>query len=85
MAVGLKAKVNKCDPLKNKTKALRACSDSCAKTVERWVLRKPEEKISITKLNHLTFHAIIKRDGGPFVSRSGSEGAKRVYDWVDDL
>ncbi|KAK0615606.1 hypothetical protein B0T17DRAFT_644611 [Bombardia bombarda] len=70
----LKNKVKKCDPLESKNKALESCGTYCNQIVDRWVYRK---------LHHLTFIAIIKREGGPFLSHGG--GTKQTFDWMEDM
>ncbi|GAB1316143.1 hypothetical protein MFIFM68171_06353 [Madurella fahalii] len=81
--LSLKKQVEACDPLKNKQNALKQCSEHCNERVARWVFRDPDNANSIFKMHPLTFAAIIRRQGGEFLSRSG--GAKQKYHWMEDM
>ncbi|KAK3682297.1 hypothetical protein B0T22DRAFT_470765 [Podospora appendiculata] len=81
----LKNKVSKNDPLRKgkTTAALKECGEHCAARVHRWVFKEPDNQKSATKLHAHTFRAIIKREGGEFVSHSG--GFKKRYCWMEDM
>ncbi|KAK0743019.1 hypothetical protein B0T18DRAFT_467953 [Schizothecium vesticola] len=75
--------IRNCDPLLGYTAAIEKCQQELCEVVQSWARRYPSNKNRLQLLNHMTFGAIIRRNGGPFTSNAG--GKKTYYHWMEDL
>jgi hypothetical protein len=72
-----------CDPLRGYRDAIKECQKKLCEVVKNWARRFPGDKYRRQRVNHMTFAAIIRRSGGPFISNAG--GVKTQYHWMEDL
>ncbi|KAI1810129.1 hypothetical protein GGS20DRAFT_568909 [Poronia punctata] len=66
------------DPLANKEDLLNACAESCPILVRKWGYQSSG---SARTLHGSIYKAILRRTGGPYVSRRRAQ----TYNWLEDI
>jgi hypothetical protein len=74
--------VKSLDPFKQIYTTKGACRRVACTVVTRWAMKSPENKRSAAEMHWTTFDAILKRNGGPYRSKSGE---KREYNIPEAL
>lgn len=78
--------VKKSNPLARreggKKGALEGCMEDLRDQVQKWQYVDPDDEKCTRRLHHRTQLAIIKVNGGKFISRGG--GKKRIFNWMED-
>ncbi|KAK3332003.1 hypothetical protein B0T19DRAFT_472983 [Cercophora scortea] len=69
------------NPLCKKDEKVDACKRRSLQIVIRWVNKYPESAV-LVKMSHMTYSAILRRDGGPYI---GNAEGRPVYDFPQSL
>jgi hypothetical protein len=75
-------RVESLDPFRQIYAAEVACKRVACTIVSRWAMKFPENKRSAAPMHWTTFDAILKRNGGPYRTKSGE---KTEYNFPEAL
>ncbi|KAK3939085.1 hypothetical protein QBC46DRAFT_438550 [Diplogelasinospora grovesii] len=75
--------MKKLDPLRHKDDKLSSCENTAARVASRWAHIFPEDKNSADKMSWATYQAILRRDGGPYITAVAA--GSRLYNFPQAL
>lgn len=74
--------INTRNPLQKPDSVKRKFREGCKRVVSTWSLKNPGSKTDTTKVIWPVFKAVVRREGGPYCSKTNPE---YTYDWIPSL